>query len=107
MRSPDVTSIDVADETGTVLATVTPLSAYTRGAATPSVKTVADRDYFHLARAGTSSVVGVRSEPLTLDHPVVIAAPIRSGFNQVVAGVLIGEIRGNEAVHLLQALWLS
>ena len=84
------------------MATVTPLSAYTRGAATPSVKTVADRDYFHLARAGTSSVVGVRSEPLTLDHPVVIVAPIKTYSNQVTVGVLIGEIRGNDLARALR-----
>ena len=99
----DIAAIDVADGTGTVLATVTPVSAFSGGAASASVTSIADRDYFRLARAGTSTVAGVRTEPLYLDHPVVVAAPVRTGESGTVVGVLIGEIQGSDLARHLQS----
>jgi signal transduction histidine kinase len=101
----DIAAIDVVDGTGTVLATVTPVSGLTGGAAPASVTSVADRDYFRLARAGSSTVVGVTTESLLLDHPVVVAAPVGAGYVGTVAivGVLIGEISGEDLARHLRS----
>jgi signal transduction histidine kinase len=101
----DVSAIDVVDQAGVVLATVTPASAFSAGTASAAVASVADRDYFRLARAGTSTVVGVTTQPLSIDHAVVIAAPIRAEGTSSIVGVLIGEIRGADlAGHLRSQL---
>ncbi|HEV2009643.1 MAG TPA: sensor histidine kinase [Candidatus Limnocylindria bacterium] len=100
----DIAAIDVADGRGAVLATVTPVSGFSGGSASPSVTSVADRDYFRLARAGTSTIVGVTTEPLLLDHPVVVAAPVRTGESTTaIVGVLIGEIRGEDLARHLRS----
>ena len=101
----DVSAIDVADQAGLVLATVTAISNFSGGTASAAVKSVADRDYFRLARGGSLTVVGVASEPLFFDHPVVIAAPVDGQNSATVIGVLIGEIRGGDlAGHLRSQL---
>jgi signal transduction histidine kinase len=101
----DMSAIDVADQAGRVLATVTPVSGFSGGSATPAVDSVADRDFFRVAITGTSIVAGVTTEPLFLDHAVVVAAPIRGQNNNVIVGVLIGEIRGADlAGHLRSQL---
>ena len=114
----DIAAIDVVDGTGTVLATVTPISGLSGGAAPTSVNglsagaapasvtSVAGRKYFDLARGGASTVAGVTTESLLLDHPVVVAAPVRTGANATaIVGVLIGEIRGEDlAGHLRSQL---
>ena len=103
--STDIIAIDVADATGLVLATVTPVSSFTGGAASPSVPTVADRDYFRTARSGTSAVVGIATEPLLYEHAVLIAVPIELQNTGTTVGVLIGEIRGEDiALHLRSQL---
>jgi len=103
--STDIIAIDVADATGLVLATVTPVSGFTGGTAPPSVPNIADRDYFRAARAGTPTVVGVVTEPLFYEHAVLIAVPVQPQNSASTVGVLIGEIRGEDiALHLRSQL---
>ena len=103
--STDIIAIDVADATGLVLATVTSVPRFSGGASPPSVATVADRDYFRAARAGTPTVVGVVTEPLLYEHAVLIAVPIELQNTRTTVGVLIGEIRGEDiALHLRSQL---
>ena len=101
----DISAIDVVDQSGAVLATVTAVSNFTGGTASASVDSVADRDYFRLARAGSSTVGGVTSEPLLVDHAVVIAVPINGQNSAASIGVLLGEISGDDlAGHLRSQL---
>jgi signal transduction histidine kinase len=102
----DIAAIDVVDAGGAVLVTINGSTGFAGGSSTPSVTSVADRDYFQLARSGRTTVQGVRTEPLQLDHAVVIAVPIVSAFsNTVVYGVLIGELNGSDlAGHLRSQL---
>ena len=102
----DITAIDIADATGTVLVTVTGSSSFSGGSAAPAVKSVADRDYFQLARSGTTTIHGVSTEPLQLDHPIVIAVPINSfGQGAPSGGAVIGELAGSDlAGHLRSQL---
>ena len=103
--STDMIAIDVADAAGLVLATVTPASGFTGGAAPPSVRSIADRDYFRSARAGNATVAGVATEPLLYEHAVLIAVPIELQNARTAVGVLIGEIRGEDlALHLRSQL---
>jgi signal transduction histidine kinase len=100
----DISAIDVVDQAGAVLATVTAVSGFTGGTAPASVTSVADRDYFRRARAGTSTVAGVTTESLLLDHPVVVAAPVRTGESgTAIVGVLIGEISGEDLARHLRS----
>ena len=113
----DISAIDAIGASGTVLATVTPASAFSGaaavarlsntnpgGAAPASVSSVAGRAYFDLARFGASTIVGVTNDPLTLDHPVVVVAPVRSTANsEMIVGVLIGEISGTDLARHLQS----
>jgi signal transduction histidine kinase len=102
----DIAAIDVVDLAGAVLVTVTGSTGFSGGSAAPSVTSVADRDYFQLARSGKTTIQGVTTEPLQLDHPVVIAVPIGSTFaSSTVVGVLIGELHGSDlAGHLRSQL---
>ncbi|HEX6061635.1 MAG TPA: sensor histidine kinase [Candidatus Limnocylindria bacterium] len=102
----DISAIDVVDEGGAVVVTINGSTGFAGGSSSPSVKSVADRDYFQLARSGRTTVQGVTTEPLQLDHAVVIAVPIVSAFsNTVVYGVLIGELNGSDlAGHLRSQL---
>ena len=99
----DIAAIDVVDPTGLVLATVTPVSSFSGGAAAPSVASIADRGYFRVARAGRATVVGVAIERLLLDRPVVIAVPVEPEISTTVGGVLIGEIRGEDLARHLRS----
>ena len=99
----DIAAIDVVDPTGLVLATVTPVSGFSGGAAAPSVASIADRGYFRVARAGRATVVGVATERLLLDRPVVIAVPVEPEISTTVGGVLIGEIRGEDLARHLRS----
>ena len=99
----DIAAIDVVDPTGLVLATVTPVSSFSGGAAAPSVASIADRGYFRVARAGRATVVGVATERLLLDRPVVIAVPVEPEISTTVGGVLIGEIRGEDLARHLRS----
>jgi signal transduction histidine kinase len=102
----DMSAIDVANAAGSVLVTVNGSSGFSGGSAAPSVASVADRDYFQLARSGKTTIQGVTMEPLQLDHAVVIAVPILSSFSsQTIVGVLIGELSGSDlAGHLRSQL---
>jgi signal transduction histidine kinase len=102
----DITAIDIANAAGAVLETVNGSSGFAGGSVGPSVNSVADRDYFQLARAGTATIQGVTTEPLQLDHAVVIAVPIGSSqYSTTVVGVLIGELSGSDlAGHLRSQL---
>ena len=101
----DVAAVDVADGVGAVLATVTGSSSFSGGSAAPAVTTLAGRDYFRIARSGATDIAGVTTEPLLLDHPVVIAVPITSPNSPAIVGVLVGEIRGGDlAGHLRSQL---
>ncbi|MEA2662489.1 MAG: hypothetical protein QOH08_2061 [Chloroflexota bacterium] len=99
----DMSAIDVADRAGTVLATVTTLSAFTGGTAFPSVPSVANRDYFQVALGGSSTVAGLTGGPMFLDHPVLIAVPIDALNSPMIIGVLIGEISGDDLAGHLQS----
>jgi signal transduction histidine kinase len=98
----DFAAVDVADAAGTVLVTVTGSSGFSGGTATPAVPTVADRDYFRTAQSGQTAVMGVTTEPLLLDGPVVIAVPISLPDGAVV-GVIIGELKGDDVVRHLRS----
>ncbi|HSW95676.1 MAG TPA: sensor histidine kinase [Patescibacteria group bacterium] len=99
----DISAIDVANASGTVLVTVNGASGFTGGTATPAVNSVADRDFFQLARSGETTIHGV-SQALQLDHPIVIAVPILSSFSsQAIVGVLVGEINGSDLAGHLRA----
>jgi len=99
----DLSAIDVANASGAVLVTVNGSSGFSGASGAPSVASVADRDYFQLARSGKTANQGVTTEPLQLDHPVVIAVPI--GSSTSIVGVLIGELRGSDlAGHLRSQL---
>jgi signal transduction histidine kinase len=102
----DLSAIDVANASGMVVVTVNGSSGFSGGSAAPSVTSVADRGYFQLARSGTTTIQGVTTEPLQLDHPVVIAVPIGpSSSSQEIVGVLIGELSGSDlAGHLRSQL---
>ncbi len=101
----DIVAIDVVDPTGTVLATVTPVSGFTGGTAAPAVASVADRTYFLQARAGSSLAFRPSAQRLYLDHPVVIAAPIGEQNRPSTIGVLLGELSGDDlAGHLRSQL---
>ena len=103
----DISAIDVVDLAGTVLATVTAVSGFSGGTATPAVASVADREFFRLARAGGSTIAGVTTEQLLFDHAVIIAASAKSQGSDRVVGVFIGEIRGDDlARHLRSQLGL-
>jgi len=99
----DVGAIDVVDVAGHVLATVTASSGFSGAGAEPSITSVADRDYFRTARAGTATVGGVATEPLLFDHPVVVAVPIGPQIASGIVGVLVGEIRGDDLVRHLRS----
>jgi signal transduction histidine kinase len=98
----DISAIDVANAAGAVLVTVNGATGFTGATATPSVNSVADRDFFQQARSGKTTIHGVTTEPLQLDHPVVIAVPILSSFSsQTIVGALIAELSGSDlAGHL-------
>jgi hypothetical protein len=103
----DIAAIDVVDAAGAVLLTINGSTGFAGGSSTtPSVQSVADRDYIQLARSGKTRIQGVTTEPLQLDHAVVIAVPIVSSFsNTAVFGVLIGELNGSDlAGHLRSQL---
>ena len=76
--STDIAAVDVADVTGAVLITITGSSTFAGGTAAPAVKTVADRDYFRAALAGAAATLGVATQPLLLEVPVVISVPLSS-----------------------------
>ncbi len=101
----DIVAIDVVDQSGTVLATVTPVSGFTGGTAAPAVASVADRTYFRQARAGSSLAFGPSTQPLYLEHPVVIAVPVGEQNSASIIGVLLGEVSGDDlAGHLRSQL---
>jgi signal transduction histidine kinase len=102
----DIGAIDVVDLAGTVLVTITGSTDFAGSSAAPAVKSVADRDYFQLARSGETTIEGVTTGSLQLDHPVVITVPITSAFsNTQVFGVVIGELNGSDiAGHLRSQL---
>src|SRR4029077_2999118 len=102
----DIAAIDVVDTAGAVLATINGSTGFPGGSSSPSVNSVAGRDYFQLARSGRTTIQGVTTEPLQLEHAVVIAVPIVSAFsNTVIYGVLIGELSGSDlAGHLRSQL---
>ena len=101
--STDIGAIDVVDATGLVLATVTPVSGFSGGAAPPAVPNVADREYFRSARAGTPTVVGVAAQPLLFEGAVVIAVPAQPQNSNKTVGVLLGEIRGSDLARHLRS----
>jgi hypothetical protein len=102
----DIAAIDIVDTAGAVLLTINGSTGFVGGSVAPSVKSVADRDYFQLARSGRTTIQGVTTEPLQLDHPVVVAVPIVSAYSStVVFGALIGELNGSDlAGHLRSQL---
>jgi len=103
--STDIAAVDVADVAGAVLITLTGSSTFAGGTANPAVQTVADRDYFRAALAGATATLGVATQPLLLDVPVVIAVPLSSGSSPTIVGVLIAELRGKDlAGHLRSQL---
>jgi signal transduction histidine kinase len=103
--STDIAAVDVADVAGAVLITLTGSSTFAGGTANPAVQTVADRDYFRAALAGATATLGVATQPLLLDVPVVIAVPLSSGSSPTIVGVLIAELRGSDlAGHLRSQL---
>ena len=99
----DISAIDVVDLAGTVLATVTAASGFTAGTASPAVDSVTDREYFRLARAGSSTIAGVTTPQLLLDRAVIVVAPAQSQGSDKVVGVLIGEIRGDDLARHLRS----
>jgi len=101
--STDIAAVDVADLAGAVLATVTGSSSFSGGTATPAVMTIADRDFFRTARSGATAILGVTTEPLLLDHPVVIAVPLSSANSPTIVGVLVGEISGSDLAGALRS----
>jgi signal transduction histidine kinase len=104
-NSTDIAAVDVADVTGAVLITVTGSSTFSGGTAAPAVRTVADRDYFRAALAGADATLGVATQPLLLDAPVVIAGPLSSANSPTIVGVIVGELRGSDlAGHLRSQL---
>ena len=103
--STDIAAVDVADVAGAVLITLTGSSTFAGGTANPAVQTVADRDYFRAALAGATATLGVATQPLLLDVPVVIAVPLSSSSSRTIVGVLIAELRGSDlAGHLRSQL---
>jgi signal transduction histidine kinase len=99
----DLSAIDVANAAGTVLVTVNGATGFAGGTAPPAVESVASRDYFQLARSGTTTIHGI-TEPLYLDSPVVIAVPMTSSFSsQAIVGVLVGELKGSDLAGHLRA----
>jgi signal transduction histidine kinase len=101
----DISAIDVVNAAGTVLVTVNGATGFTGATATAAVESVADRDFFQLARSGNTTIHGVTGA-LQLDHAVVIAVPMTSSFSsQAIVGVLIGELSGSDlAGHLRSQL---
>ena len=103
----DISAIDVVDVAGSVLATVTAVSGFAGGTGTPAVDNVADREFFRLASASGSTIAGVTTPQLLLDHAIIVASSVKSQFNDRGVGVLIGEIRGDDlARHLRSQLGL-
>ncbi|HEY8829646.1 MAG TPA: cache domain-containing protein, partial [Candidatus Limnocylindria bacterium] len=103
--STDIAAVDVADAAGAVLVTVTGSSDFSGGTATPAIKSVADRDYFSKALAGTTTITGVTTQTLQLDGPVVIAVPVSPENSQLFIGAIIGELNGSDlAGHLRSQL---
>ena len=99
----DISAIDVADLTGSVLATVTAVSGFAGGTGTPAVDSVADREFFRLARANGSTIAGVTTPRLLIDHAIIVASSIKAQSNDRGVGVLIGEIRGDDLARHLRS----
>ena len=103
-RFTDIAVVSVADATGRVLTTVVAASGLTGSSAQPSVTSIADREYYRVARAGRSTVVGVTADPLLLEPATMLAVPVRLGPNDATVGVIVGEIHGTDLARHLRSL---
>ena len=103
-RFTDIAVVSVADATGTVLTTVVAASGFTGASAQPSVTSIADREFYRAARAGTSTVVGVTADPLLLEPATMLAVPVRLGQGDTTVGVIVGEIHGTDLARHLRSL---
>jgi signal transduction histidine kinase len=98
----DMSSVSVADSAGAVLVRVTQASTFTGGVAAPTVTSIADREYYKIARAGKPAVIGITTDPLLLETAAIVATPVKL-LNDTVVGVLVGEIRGADLARHLRS----